>query len=302
LKKVLQRIFQSLALCCIAVACGASGNQPDTASPSSVWRVEKDGKQVYLAGTIHLLRKADYPLPAVFEQAYTGSSKLVFELPPGSDENSQVASRMRQLGMYAGDDELGRHVSAATMQKVRKWATEKGLQESVVKKFRPWFLSLTIAATEYQILGADPARGVDTYFEKKAKVDQKPGEGLESVEFQLGIFAKLNEKLQENLLEQTLGESESLPKDFDELIVAWRKGHSDKLQELLFRDADKYPELLEEFLLKRNRAWVAPILKYLERDEKVMILVGAGHLGGKGGVIALLKEKGCVVTQVAATP
>lgn len=209
---------------------------------------------------------------------------------------------MRQLGMYAGDDELGRHVSAATMQKVRKWAAEKGLQESVVKKFRPWFLSLTIAATEYQILGADPARGVDTYFEKKAKADQKPGEGLESVEFQLGIFAKLNEKLQENLLEQTLGESETLPKDFDELIVAWRKGHSDKLQELLFRDADKYPELLEEFLLKRNRAWVAPILKYLERDEKVMILVGAGHLGGKGGVIALLKEKGCVVTQVAATP
>lgn len=280
------------------MACGASGNQPDTASPSSVWRVEKDGSHVYLAGTIHLLRKEDYPLPDVFERAYADSAKLVFELPPGSDENSEVAIRMRKLGMYTGDDELGLHVSAATMQKVKKWAAEKGLPEPVVRKFRPWFLALTVAATEYQTLGADPARGVDTYFEKKAKADSKPGEGLETVDFQLGIFSKLNDKLQENLLEQTFTESETLPKDFDELIVAWRKGDSDKLQEMLFRDADRYPELLEEFLLKRNKAWVPPILKYLERKEKVMILVGAGHLGGKGGVIDLLKEKGCTVTQV----
>ncbi|HSJ01507.1 MAG: TraB/GumN family protein, partial [Verrucomicrobium sp.] len=278
---------------------GASGKpQPDVKSPSSVWRVDKGNHHIYIAGTIHLLREADYPLPKVFELAYADSAKLVFELPPGSDADTTVATRMRELGMYKGSEELSQNISPATMAKVRKWAAEKGLSESVVNKFRPWFLALTISATEYQTLGADPARGVDTYFEKMAREDKKPGEGLETVEFQLGIFAKLDAKLQEDLLEQTFTESETLPKDFDELIVAWRKGEKDKLQEFLFRDADKYPVLLEEFLLKRNQAWIAPIEKYLAKRERVMILVGAGHLGGKGGVLSLLEAKGCTVTQV----
>lgn len=293
----LHRQLLSFTLCCVSLACGASGNQPDTANPSSVWTVEKGGHRIYIAGTIHLLRKEDHPLPRVFDQAYEASTKLVFELPPGSDGNSAVATRMRELGMYKGDDELGNHIQPATMEKVKKWAAERGLAEPVVRKFRPWFLALTMAATEYQTLGADPARGVDTYFEKKAREDRKPGEGLETVEFQLGIFSNLSAQLQENLLEQTLSESETLKQDFDDLIASWRQGDSGKLQELLFRDAEKYPELLEAFLLKRNRAWVPPILKYLERGERVMILVGAGHLGGEGGVLHLLKEKGCTVTQ-----
>lgn len=266
--------------------------------PSSVWRVEKDGRHLYLAGTIHLLREKDYPLPAVFDQAYADSAKLVFELPPGTEEDGAVVAQMRQLGMYQGDEELAQYISPATMKKVLKWSASKGFPAASVKKFRPWFLALTIAATEYQALGADSSRGVDAHFEARAKADGKPGTGLETVEFQLGIFSKLNARLQENLLEQTFTESQTLPKDFEELIQAWRSGDGDKLQAFLFRDADKYPELLEEFLLKRNKAWIAPILKHLRGAETTLVLVGAGHLGGKGGVLDLLRAKGCVITQV----
>jgi uncharacterized protein len=57
---------------------------------------------------------------------------------------------------------------------------------------------------------------------------------------------------------------------------------------------------MEDFLFKRNKAWIAPLLKYLEKGETVFVLVGAGHLGGKGGVLALLEEKGCTVRQLGA--
>lgn len=261
---------------------------------------EKDGRHIYFAGTIHLLRDKDYPLPAVYERAYADSTKLVFELPPDSDGNAEIARKMQALGTYPPGDNLRKHLPPDTMKKVIEWADKKRLPQATLLQMRPWFLALTMAAVEYQSLGAKPDHGVDTHYEARAKKDGKKGEGLETVDFQLGIFSNLNETLQEELLRQTFSEAETLTQDFQYLINAWRSGDADKLQEFLFRDADKYPELMEQFLIKRNKSWVPTLMGYLEKGEKVMVLVGAGHLGGKHGVLEMLKEKGCTITQVGA--
>ena len=55
---------------------------------------------------------------------------------------------------------------------------------------------------------------------------------------------------------------------------------------------------MEEFLIKRNRVWVAPLMKFLESGDRAMVLVGAGHLGGKKGLLALLRQEGCRVRQL----
>jgi uncharacterized protein YbaP (TraB family) len=289
-------------LACLAPACAEEKAKPatlPTTGPSSVWLVEKDGRKLYLGGTIHLLRKDDYPLPDVFEQAYKDSTKLVFELPPGSEGDGEVVLRMQQMGTYAEGDDLGQHVSADTLNKVFKWADKNSFPRVVITRMRPWLLALTVATTEYKKFGANAEYGVDQHFEKRGEQDGKGGEGLETVEFQLSIFSRLSDKLQEELLLQTFSEAETVQEDFAELITAWRTGDAAKLQELLFRDADKYPELMEDFLLKRNKSWVDPLLKYLGSEETELVLVGAGHLGGKGGVLELLKEKGCSVKQLA---
>jgi len=272
--------------------------KPKTDAPSCVWVVEQGGNKMYLAGTIHLLRDKDYPLPDVFEQAYKDSKKLVFELPPDSEGNGEVVLRMRKLGGYAANDDLSAHISGGTLQRVLDWADKNDFPASGLKRYRPWFLSLTIAAVEYQSLGATPDHGLDTYFEKRADKDRKDGVGLESVEYQLTLFTSLSEKMQEELLLQTLNESETMQKDYEELLGAWRTGDLDALQKMLFRDADKFPELMDEFLIKRNKAWVAPLEKFLKSGEHIMVLVGAGHLGGKNGLIELLKAKGCTVRQL----
>jgi uncharacterized protein YbaP (TraB family) len=147
-------------------------------------------------------------------------------------------------------------------------------------------------------MGAEAVRGVDAYYEKRAADEGKPTGGLETVEYQLSLFAKLNDKMQEQLLMQTLTEIETMQKDFEFMTSAWRSGDSGKLQEFLFRDAEKYPELTEQFLYKRNQAWVAPLENYLNSGERVMVLVGAGHIGGKYGLLELLKAKGCTVKQL----
>jgi len=264
-----------------------------------VWVAEKGGNRLYLAGTIHLLRASDYPLPEAFEQAYRDSKRLVFELPPGGENDQKVAEKMRKMGSYPHGESLSTKLDTETLDKVHAWASKNSFPRAAVESLRPWFLSLTIAAVEYQKLGADAQRGVDSHFEKRAKTDGKPAEGLETVDFQLSMFSSLGEKLQEELLRQTFTEVETLTKDFGDLIEAWRTGDADQLQSFMFRDAEKYPELMEEFLIKRNKSWISPLLRIMERGEPAMVLVGAGHLGGAGGVLELLKKEGCTIRQLS---
>ncbi|MEZ0274850.1 MAG: TraB/GumN family protein [Roseimicrobium sp.] len=271
---------------------------PAQTSPSSVWRVEKNGKHIYVGGTIHLLREKDHPLPKVFDQAYADSTSLLFELPPDADQDGAIMARMREMGSYGQNGDLSSHVSPETLRQVHEWSDANGHARATVDKLRPWYLALIVSATEYGKMGANPKHGVDAHFEELAKENKKPAAGLETIEFQLGIFSNLNDKLQEELLLQTFSEAQTAAKDFEELIVAWKSGDMPKLQEFLFRDADKYPELMEDFLFKRNHAWIPPLLKHLEKGETVFVLVGAGHLGGEQGLLSLLKKEGCTITQL----
>ncbi len=297
---LLERLILLALLIVPIIGSSASETKPKQAvdGKSSVWVVEKDGRKMYLAGTIHLLREEDYPLPNVFEQAYQDCGKVVFELPPGSSGDGEIVVHMRKMGSYEPGDDLSKHVSAETFALVEAWAGRKDIPMAALKRLKPWFLALTIAATEYQALGAASERGVDTWFEERAKNDGKRGEGLETVEFQLTMFASLRDELQEELLRQTFSEVESLSKDFTELLEAWRAGDGPRLHKFLFRDAEKYPELMDDFLIKRNKTWIPALMKLLESGETAMILVGAGHLVGGGGVIELLEEQGCKVRQL----
>ncbi|MGB0867253.1 MAG: TraB/GumN family protein, partial [Granulosicoccaceae bacterium] len=44
-----------------------------------VWKVSSGDRVLYLGGTIHVLGKADYPLPSAFEHAYDKAATIVFE-------------------------------------------------------------------------------------------------------------------------------------------------------------------------------------------------------------------------------
>ena len=110
--------------------------------------LELVGSKLYIGGTIHLLRKEDYPLPDVFEQAYKDSARLVFELPPGSEGDGEVVLRMQQMGTYAEGDDLGQHVCAETLNKVFKWADKNSFPRVVITRMRPWLLAPTMMMSQ----------------------------------------------------------------------------------------------------------------------------------------------------------
>ena len=296
------RLTFALALALCATACGRKEDKAveaeafvsDGAGDGSVWVAdggEKSGR-LFLCGTIHILREDDYPLAPGYEAAYMYSDKIVLELPPGAASGPELSRKMAQIGMYSADAALEANVSPEAWQKVKEWGKKRGLDASSLNRYRPWFVSLIMTATEYSVLGARPDLGVDTHFEKRAKEDGKPGEGLETAEFQIQLFASLSDQQQRELLDQTLNEVSTVAVEYEKMISAWKHGDLGKLQEMLFREAEKHPDLMNKFLIARNLMWIDRLDTMLKNGEKVMVLVGTGHMTGDSGLLELLRQRG----------
>ena len=54
----------------------------------------------------------------------------------------------------------------------------------------------------------------------------------------------------------------------------------------------KIPELRVAILDHRNETWALYIVQLLPAAQNILVVVGAGHLGGERGLLALLKERG----------
>ncbi len=73
----------------------------------------------------------------------------------------------------------------------------------------------------------------------------------------------------------------------DDLIAAWRAGNSTKLAGLLSEEYADRPNLYNTLVSDRNRKWMPKIEKLLKEDKNYLVVVGALHLVGKGGLLEL---------------
>lgn len=266
-----------------------------------VWvvdRAEREGK-LFLCGTIHILRASDYPLAPGYDIAYLHASRLIFELPPGASSTPEFQTRLMELGQYPNGESLEASVGPAVWKNLQAWAGTRSMSLTQLNRFRPWLASLVITSTEYSALGAKADRGVDQHFEQRASQDHKPGEGLETIELQFQLFSQLTSRQQVEMLEQTLAEVSTLPQEYEKMISSWKEGELNALHALLTREAEKYPELMEIFINRRNHAWIDRLDALLKTGDNAMLLVGAGHLGGDpDGVLSLLRQRGYRVRHV----
>jgi uncharacterized protein len=76
------------------------------------------------------------------------------------------------------------------------------------------------------------------------------------------------------------------------MIDSWEAGDPKRLDSLVqisFRD---YPHLYDRLIVQRNREWKDRIVALKEKNENIMIIVGAGHLIGKDNLIEMLTKEG----------
>jgi hypothetical protein len=187
-------------------------------------------------------------------------------------------------------DEL--YAEAATL------ATGLEIPLEMLDRTEPWFAAITIEQLVLTRVGFNPAYGVEMHLLKKASADGKEILGFETVEQQLGYLDGLSLEAQRALLMQTLTESAAIGEIMDDLILAWRSGDIDYLEQTLLDDVSGYPELYDAIVADRNRLWVDTIDELLDDGEDYLVIVGALHLVGEDGVPRLLEQRGVRITQM----
>ena len=73
--------------------------QIESAAHHSLWKVDGKKNTIYLLGSIHVLKKEDYPLPAPLEAAYTNSQILFFEADLDAAKEPAVALKIQSKMM-----------------------------------------------------------------------------------------------------------------------------------------------------------------------------------------------------------
>ena len=282
----------------VLTALLAQPQQPRAQEKSFLWKVQSQQNTIYLLGSIHALRRENYPLKPAIEQAYEKSKRLILEIDLGAAAQDKVQGIILQKGVYLDGRSLQQTVSDKTFSLFQKQVEEFGLPIAAFNRFKPWYAAVTLLSLKLNKLGFDQKQGVDWSFFNRAKNDQKPVVGLETLEYQMGLFDQMSAGDQEEMLLQTLKAMDSLEKDLDKLIRGWVAGDVNALDSLLLESFRQHPKVEQALLIDRNRQWLPKVEAYLSQSDPCLVVVGAAHLIGKGGLIELLKARGYTVEQM----
>jgi len=276
------------------------------ASKGYIWKVEKDGVEVHLLGSVHLGDASMYPLRDEVEAAFDNADHLVVEVNVAQLPDKQTAQEIATLQTYSDGSTLKDHVSAETYKRVQTFLTDLGLEINAYDAFKPWAVYLDMSNYVAATSGYQGGLGIDRYYLNRAQEQNKPILELESYISQVKIFDSYSKELQElqvnEVLDGIYGGTEtagSTEPSIQVLTELWIQGDDAGLEQLI-KSVQESPELYEKLLKNRHAGMIEKIEGYLNNDNKdsYFVITGYLHMLGEDGLVTLLKEKGYTVTRI----
>ncbi len=264
---------------------------------TSLWRISHGANELFIGGTIHVLSKTDYPLPAAFDAAYKKSSKLVFETDIGASQTPDFTQIMLQHMMFPDGKSLKDVLRTDVYEQLEAFSSARGVPMVMLKKMRPAMVIITLTFMELQRLGMTDT-GVDHYYYQRALADKKMLGYLESNEQQLTFITNMGKGRENDFVRYSLKDLENIEDIMQKLKAAWRNGNQDEMAALSLDGMRRdFPNIYQQLLVERNQNWLPHIESMLKDPGTEMVLVGALHLVGKEGVLHALREKGYRIEQ-----
>jgi uncharacterized protein YbaP (TraB family) len=76
------------------------------------------------------------------------------------------------------------------------------------------------------------------------------------------------------------------------MLSSWSRGDVPMIATVFNQDLSGSPELARALVAQRNASWSKWIEQRMAQPGTILVAVGAGHLAGKGSVIAMLQKDG----------
>ena len=269
-----------------------------TAQALPLWELEGTQNRVWLMGSIHFLRKSDYPLPTRMTDAYAAADVVIMELDLAEIDPFASADIMIRMGVAREGRTLEDALGSRAWREAQRKAESIDIDLQLMATFEPWFAALQVTQLRLMQLGFDPSQGIESQLMLRAAEDGKQTGGLETLQAQLSALDSLSEEVQAAFLLQTLDEATQIDNQLEPIIAAWRAGDTRTLETELLQSLAEHPALYDSLLVDRNRDWAAQIAELADDSQDYLIVVGALHLVGNDSVLQLLERRGLRARQI----
>jgi uncharacterized protein YbaP (TraB family) len=265
----------------------------------AAWRiVGQGGSEITLLGSMHVLRASDHPLPPSVDALIERAETVVMELDLDDIDAATQQRVILGAAMLPQGTELPDVLDAPLYRQLSERAAELNVDLALLARFEPWFLSVMLLDVGMRRYGFEAERGVEQYVLAQAQAGHKEIVGLETLEFQIGIFDALPASSQQMMLAQTLAELDEAETAMASMADAWRAGELEALSGELLDDFADFPGLYAALVTERNESWIESLERLLATGRRHLVVVGALHLVGEHNVVDLMTARGHRVTRL----
>lgn len=260
---------------------------------------------IYVLGTLHVGDPADYPPGQPFRPsilaALTASPTLALELSP--DDLLVSQDDVTKYGVCSRPC-LPRLLPEPLWHRLEMRLRGNPAALDEIRKMRPWLASLLVETYDSLSAGLQTEYGTEAQLQNVfLKLKGRKIVGLETLAEQMRAFTSLTLAQQREMLAQDLVQTPAQnAADVQTLLRLWRVGDADAIaawqaakSERLARDRRVSDAVDNKIVYERNRRFVTRMLAIAAPNRPLFVAIGALHLGGQRGVLALLRQHGFVV-------
>ncbi|MEO8135835.1 MAG: TraB/GumN family protein [Betaproteobacteria bacterium] len=261
-----------------------------------LWRVAKPGiADSYVFGTIHIADPRVSTVSAPVESALARSRTLATELTV----DAAAAARGVDLEEAADGQRLEPLLGEADLALLRALLLAQDIPERSIERMKPWAAMLKSTRAAPGSGGAS----LDEQLFSIARARKMRVAPLEFVEEQVAAFDAIPLATQVALLKHTLAWREELPGDTESTIAAWLRGDLAALARICQGTCARSAGMREHYaaltrhIVHDRTALLHHRLFVPLREGRVFVAIGAMHLYGGQGLLAMLKKDGYRVTR-----
>ena len=255
-----------------------------------LWQVSRKGVSAsHVFGTIHMTDPRLEALPAPVGDAFARCASLMLEFLP----DAYSSERFAEAAMFLDRQTLQEKIGSEDFERAVALLEPIGLSREFVNKLKPWGVLLNLR---------DPRRAggttPDARLAAMARARRVPVSQIEGVEEQIFTFDEMPMDTQVALLRHSLAHHEELVDLGERTLQAYLAGDLQRIWRLREEFIARHPAvaghqatLTKRVIHDRNVVMAYRMQRELRRGG-AFIALGALHLYGEQGVLALLEQDG----------
>ena len=260
---------------------------------SLLWKIE--GKNLtqpsYLYGTIHLICPSDFVLTDTLKGCLKQTEQLTLEID--MDDPGMMMAMMKSMAMREGK-QLKDLLDVKDYGRLTAYLKDSvGMSIAPFERAKPFMLMSVLLN---RVLTCQP-QSYEMSLMGLAKKQKSEVVGLETVEEQMAVFDSIPYTDQAKMLVTLMDSLPQARQEFGKMVEVYKKQDLAGLYNLTLESDFELENQQEVLLTNRNKRWI-PIIEKQIAEKPTFVAVGAGHLGGEEGVIALLRKEGFSVVPV----